>query len=123
MSALSSIRKKCLWCCLDQPGEVRECRSEKSCSLWPYRMGTMPKIPKPSPLRAVRARCLDCGEGPFDVKECCDTDCAIYAYRLGKNPAYSEETRKKAGKRLEIRRLREKSLSERAIFKGSTGSL
>ncbi len=118
---LGAIRKKCLWCCLDQPSEVRECRSERSCSLWAYRMGGMPKIPKPSPLKAVRARCLDCVEGASDVKDCGDTECALWPYRFGRNPAYSEASRKEARRRLETRRLSEKSLSERAIFKGSFG--
>lgn len=121
MSALSSIRKNCLWCCLDQPSEVRDCRSDKSCPLWPYRMGSMPKIQKPSPLRAVRGKCLDCAEGPSDVKDCADVECAIWPYRFGRNPAYSEASRKEAGSRLKIRRLSEKSLSDRAIFKGSFG--
>ena len=122
MSALSSIRKKCSWCSNSQPKEIQLCPAE-GCPLHPYRMGTMPKIEKPSPLRAVRAKCLDCVEGPSDVKNCGDTDCAIRPYRFGRNPAYSEASRKEAGRRLKIRRLSEKSLSERAIFKETVHGL
>jgi hypothetical protein len=122
MSALSSIRKKCSWCSNSQPKEIQLCPA-KDCPLWLYRLGMMPKIVKPSPLRAGRAKCLDCAEGPSDVKECGDVSCALYPYRLGKNPAYSEASRKEAGRRLKIRRLSEKSLSERAFFKETVRSL
>lgn len=42
MSLLKIIREKCLDCCGGSPAEVRECRSEKTCALWPYRLGTNP---------------------------------------------------------------------------------
>lgn len=42
MTPLKAIRAKCLDCCGDSPTEVRECRSEKTCALWPYRFGTNP---------------------------------------------------------------------------------
>lgn len=37
-STLKSIRKYCMWCCKDQPIEIKLCPSVK-CSLWPYRFG------------------------------------------------------------------------------------
>jgi hypothetical protein len=43
MSPLKVIRQKCLDCCGDQPSEVRNCQSEGTCALWPYRMGTRPE--------------------------------------------------------------------------------
>ncbi len=46
MSLLSTIRKHCLDCSGGSPIEVRECRSEKTCKLWPYRMGTRPQNEK-----------------------------------------------------------------------------
>ena len=116
MSGLSSIRKKCLWCSNDQPKEVQLCPAE-SCPLWQYRMGRLPKITKPSPLKAVRAKCLDCGEGPSDARDCTSTECAIWLYRFGKNPAYSEASRKEAGERLKTRLLSGKTPTERRIFK------
>jgi len=41
-----------------------------------------------TPLRAIRARCLDCScFQPSEVKLCPITDCSLYPYRLGHNPA------------------------------------
>jgi hypothetical protein len=94
MSALGSIREKCRWCSNDQPKEIRLCPAE-SCPEHPYRLGTMPKIPKPSPLKAVRAKCLDC----------------------------SESTRKAASERLKTRCFCEKTPTEREIFKGTAQRL
>lgn len=42
MSLLKIIRSKCLDCCGGIPSEVRQCTSEHTCALWPYRMGTRP---------------------------------------------------------------------------------
>ena len=119
MSALSSIRKKCHWCSNGQPKEIQLCPA-KACPFWLYRMGTMPKIPKPSPLKAVRVKCLDCVEGPSDVKDCTDTDCPIWPYRFGRNPAYSEASRNEARKRLATRRFATKSASSRQILERTT---
>ena len=42
---------------------------------------------KSTPLRAIRAKCLDCSCGSVnEVKLCPITDCSLYPYRLGKNP-------------------------------------
>lgn len=39
------------------------------------------------PLKAIRAKCLDCSSGSFiEVKNCPITTCPIYPYRLGKRP-------------------------------------
>ena len=40
-SPLKAIRAKCLNCCCDQPGEVKNCTST-SCSLYDFRMGKNP---------------------------------------------------------------------------------
>lgn len=57
-----------------------------------------------TPVKAIRAKCLDCCCGSFkEVKSCPCTDCPLYAYRLGKNPAYarkspvSEKTQRNTG--------------------------
>ncbi len=42
LTPLKAIRKKCLQCCNNQYGEVREC-SIKDCALWQYRDGHRPK--------------------------------------------------------------------------------
>lgn len=40
-----------------------------------------------TPIKAIRAKCLDCSAGhPSEVRMCPVSDCAIYPYRLGKNP-------------------------------------
>lgn len=41
-----------------------------------------------TPLRAIRAKCLDCCCGsPHEVKLCSAKDCSLYTYRLGKDPS------------------------------------
>jgi hypothetical protein len=40
-----------------------------------------------TPLRAVRAKCLDCSVGqPVEVRMCEVTSCALFPFRMGKNP-------------------------------------
>ena len=42
-----------------------------------------------TPIRAIRAKCLDCsGYSTHEVKLCPVIDCALYAFRLGKKPQY-----------------------------------
>lgn len=40
-----------------------------------------------SPLKAIRAKCLDCMcDAPMEVRLCPCTDCPLYPYRMGHNP-------------------------------------
>lgn len=40
-----------------------------------------------TPLRAIRAKCLDCCCGsPAEVSDCPCVDCSLWAFRFGKNP-------------------------------------
>lgn len=40
-----------------------------------------------NPLKAIRAKCLDCCCGQVnEVKECPCTDCPLYPFREGRNP-------------------------------------
>jgi len=39
-----------------------------------------------TPLRAIRARCLDCSETAADVRTCECPDCPLYRYRHGHLP-------------------------------------
>lgn len=40
-----------------------------------------------TPIKAIRAKCLDCCLGQAnEVKLCPVTDCSLYPYRLGHNP-------------------------------------
>lgn len=44
---------------------------------------------KLTPIKAIRAKCLDCSNGSaHEVKLCPVTRCPLYPYRLGKNPNY-----------------------------------
>ena len=54
-----------------------------------------------SPLRAIRARCVECCETKAQVKPCPfdgrhDHLCSLYAYRLGSNPFRSSSPKKAA---------------------------
>ena len=64
-----------------------------------------------SPLKAIRAKCLDCGCGSYTEVKACQCDgvhsdlCPLYQYRLGHNPnrstrEYTEEERKAIAERL-----------------------
>ncbi|MCK4462809.1 MAG: hypothetical protein KAU58_00690 [Candidatus Omnitrophica bacterium] len=40
-----------------------------------------------TPLKAIRAKCLDCcGNHPSQVRKCDISDCPLFIYRLGHNP-------------------------------------
>lgn len=50
-----------------------------------------------TPLKAIRARCLDCSGGSFaEVRECSFDDCPLYEYRLGHRPTEKVRTPMKA---------------------------
>lgn len=43
---------------------------------------------KLTPLKAIRAKCLDCCCGSaYEVKKCASGDCPLFSYRFGKNPS------------------------------------
>ena len=40
-----------------------------------------------TPIKAIRAKCLECsGNQPSEVRGCLLRECALFNYRLGKNP-------------------------------------
>jgi len=58
-----------------------------------------------TPMKAIREKCLDCCCGSSqEVKLCEISDCALYPFRLGKNPnkqkAYTEEEKAALAARL-----------------------
>ena len=70
-----------------------------------------------SPLKAIRAKCLDCCCGSaYEVKNCTIHDCELYPFRMGHNPnrksSLSDEQRKEVGEKLESSRLAQKSIGE-----------
>ncbi|MEI8011430.1 MAG: hypothetical protein WCI27_02960 [Candidatus Omnitrophota bacterium] len=40
-----------------------------------------------SPLKSIRKHCLDCATRPKEVRNCTNTACNLYPYRLGHNPS------------------------------------
>ena len=43
--------------------------------------------PRLTPVKAIRAKCLDCSCGQYkEVRLCVTPECALYPYRMGKNP-------------------------------------
>ena len=58
-----------------------------------------------TPMKAIRAKCLDCNYTANEVRLCPCTDCALWPFRLGKNPNIkprnlTDEQRKAAAERL-----------------------
>ena len=40
-----------------------------------------------TPLRSIRAKCLDCvSQQPMEVRLCPSEDCPLWPYRMGHNP-------------------------------------
>ena len=68
-----------------------------------------------TPLRAIRAKCIDCSTGSMkEVRECVMLDCPLYPYRLGKSPnrkprILNDEEREALRQRMA--KMREKQLS------------
>lgn len=65
-----------------------------------------------SPLKAIRAKCLECSGTWHEVKLCTLTQCALYPFRFGKNPyrtkrEYTEEELKQIRARLAAARAKQ----------------
>ena len=46
-----------------------------------------------TPIKAIRAKCLDCCCGhPSEVRICTALKCPLYPYRMGKRPKVGEDT-------------------------------
>ena len=65
-----------------------------------------------TPLKAIRAKCLDCSAGSAnEVKLCVIPECPLYVYRFGKNPfrkrrELTEDQRRDIAERLKKSRAR-----------------
>lgn len=60
-----------------------------------------------TPLKAIRAKCLDCCGGSYkEVKHCPIKDCPLRPYRMGRRPRVSATTRQKEFKEAALRRYR-----------------
>jgi hypothetical protein len=85
VTPLRSIRRFCLWCCCNSSNEVTHCPAT-GCALWEYRAGHRPQQAILTPLRALRAKCLDCTSTSAEVRRCANDDCTLYVYRTGHRP-------------------------------------
>jgi len=71
-----------------------------------------------NPVKAIRAFCIDCCGGSYnEVKLCTAPNCALYPFRLGKNPyrtkrEMTEEQRIAAAERLAKAREKKADMSE-----------
>ena len=94
LTPLQAVRKKCLWCCCGQSGEVSLCTCDE-CSLYPYR-NTNIKIDKPRfTLKVIKQKCIECCAGSTKEIKYCNTDigksewglmmddCALHPWRTG----------------------------------------
>ena len=68
-----------------------------------------------SPLKAIRAKCLDCTCGQtIEVKNCQIKQCPLWEYRFGKSGrtrSMTDEQKQAAAERLKSARLAKKSLT------------
>lgn len=71
-----------------------------------------------TPMKAIQVFCFECcGGSKQDVKECTALKCALYPYRLGKNPyrksrEYTEEEKEKLKERAKKARERKEMKNE-----------
>ena len=48
---------------------------------------------KLTPMKAIRAKCMDCSGGSFhEVRECPCVECPLYAYRSGHRPPKASDS-------------------------------
>ena len=48
-----------------------------------------------TPLKAIRAKCVDCSETQRDVRLCPCADCPLWPYRFGKRPKTVQKANEK----------------------------
>ena len=94
-SPIKAIRAKCLDCVGGSSPEVKSCKMP-GCTLHPYRFGRKPTASADeappqlwplTPLKAIRAKCLDCCcAQPEEVRLCPAEGCPVHPFRAGKNP-------------------------------------
>lgn len=85
MSARKAIRLHCLECCNGSQFEVANCTVER-CSHFNFRMGVRGPDQDTSPAKALRGRCLDCGQSKQAVRLCQVDECPSHPFRFGKSP-------------------------------------
>jgi len=97
-----AIRKFCV-ACVGSAHEVTDCGGEACvggqgdengvCYFYRYRLGKGEGRPS---VKLIRRFCLECMSGHRKLVAGCQAEnCCLHQFRFGKNPNYSEETRKK----------------------------
>jgi len=88
MTPRRAIREHCLDCCLGSATEVANC-TVTECILYSYRNGHRNADQTMTPLKAIRAYCLACGEpGNYaSVRDCKIENCKLHQFRFGHNPS------------------------------------
>ena len=69
-----------------------------------------------NPVKAIKMKCLDCsGDSLDEVRQCPITSCALYPFRMGKNPYRNTEIspEQKAIRSTRMKALRQKQLEEK----------
>lgn len=89
MTPIEAIRKQCLYCMIGQSKEVELCTSP-NCHLFYCRFGKNRTNPRRRALLQIRDYCYDCSGSYKERRDCWDTECPLYPYRLGKNPACAD---------------------------------
>ena len=76
-----------------------------------------------TPIKAIRAKCLDCSCGnPYEVEKCVIPKCPLYPYRMGKNPNRAGTIRteeQKAAARERMARINEQKKAKNAQAEAS----
>ena len=97
ITPLRALRAKCLWCCDGQRVEPKRCPAT-DCPIHPYRCGSIPDGASRNLIPVIRAKCLECADGPADVRDCdgCPDPvhgpCPLHPFRFGKRPVTAMET-------------------------------
>lgn len=72
-----------------------------------------------TPLKAIRAKCLDCSNGQIvEVRECVIPNCPLWPYRMGMRP----KTAEKAAEKRKARNCTTKAAESEKREKGGTSS-
>jgi hypothetical protein len=60
---------------------------EKASKVPSFRSGGAKSLGIRTPMKAIRAKCLDCTcDQVLEIRQCTITDCALWPYRMGRRP-------------------------------------
>jgi len=104
----AAIRAFCRWC---NGGHPESCTSTQ-CPLYALRQGKLTKEPSLPPLRAIRARCLECAGSVDAVRACtafkpfseAQPECPLWPHRDGKRHVSAEYRAERRGQAKKQRR-------------------